>query len=366
MCGICGIMKSDGIEAEHVDIFNNIFEQSESRGSDAFGFYSHPKETLFKQKGKVTDFLKKHRINKLVEGNKVIVGHTRATTTGTEKNNQNNHPFSTKDFVMAHNGMIWNHEYFRDQFKTDIETDSIMILKLIQEEYDKSKNIANAISKMTEKLRGNYACWLLVKKTGSIYLFRHNNPIYLGYSMTKDMYAFASDKDFLSFMGGKIKEKLGFSIGLAYANIEEDTIYRLTDKGLANMGTFKPLEYIYTNQEYNTKWKGSNVSNYSNGKLDNKLTTEVTGRISFEDVLWNEHKLSFNLLSKRFEFNGINFTFMENWVEIKFDEESYSFLSDILESYGLTISPNTHVLRVEYQSLIKVIFDINEVLEEEF
>ena len=378
MCGICGIYRPNGIEKEHVDIFNKIFEQSESRGSDAFGFCTHPKNVLFKSKGKVTSFLKddkmQKRMYKLLKGNKVVLAHTRSTTTGTEKKNRNNHPFSFSngDFSLAHNGVIWNHEHLRGRFKTDIETDSIVILKLIQEEYDKSKNIAKAIGKMAEEVRGSYACWLLVKKTGSVYFFRHNNPIYLGYSVGRDMYAFASDKDFLSFLEEKLKQKLGFKAGLAYADIEENVIYRLTDGGLNVMGKFKPSEYSYSNQGgyygnqsgYCNDSQITEVEGKSVNQLEDKRTS-VTDRITFEDALWNDYGIPATQLMIKLDYFGISLVFNENWVEIQFEKCSVIYLGELLALYGLTVSPKTDSLRVEYPDLITAVLDIREVIEEE-
>lgn len=51
-------------------------------------------------------------------GASVVMGHTRMTTQGNEKFNQNNHPFAGsiggKTFALAHNGILWNDKLLRE------------------------------------------------------------------------------------------------------------------------------------------------------------------------------------------------------------------------------------------------------------
>ena len=55
----------------------------------------------------------------------------------------NNHPFHSKDFVLAHNGMISNDEQLKSKFNLNykVETDSYVILSMIQKEYSKCNNV---------------------------------------------------------------------------------------------------------------------------------------------------------------------------------------------------------------------------------
>ena len=368
MCGILGIMRSDGITDEHTDIFNDIFKQSQQRGSDAFGFYTYPRGVLFKKKGGIKEFLKKNRIHKVIEGNNVVLAHTRASTTGTEDKNKNNHPFQTKDFVFAHNGCIWNHDSIKKKFKTDIETDSIVILKLIQEEYDKSNNIAQAIITAAKELRGSYACWLLFKRTGSLYLFRHNNPIYLGYNEKRDMYVFASEKNYLSFLEESIKQKFGFKEGLAFADIEENKVYRLTNRGLSMMGEFKPNEYTYSNVSY---VRGGCQTNLPIIDEDGQLETiegrvRVTDEDSFRLAWFEDSGFEFSQMGRKLEWWGITLDFQVDKLILTFSEKAYRLLGNLLDAYGLTISPKTLTINVEYPKLTQCMWDISEILQEEY
>lgn len=70
---------------------------------------------------------------------KIIMGHTRMTTKGNEKNNFNNHPFfgraGSTNFALAHNGVLHNDELLRKTIplpRTKIETDSFVAVQLLQ------------------------------------------------------------------------------------------------------------------------------------------------------------------------------------------------------------------------------------------
>jgi len=354
MCGILGVIRPKGIEEEHIEIFKTIFKESESRGKDAFGFYAYPKNILYKQKGKVTTFLDKFNPDKMLIGNSALLAHTRATTTGTENKNQNNHPFQTKDFILAHNGCIWNHHSVRANLKkTDIETDSIVILKLIQDEYNKNKDISLAIAKMAKRLTGNYACWLMFKKTGSVYLFRHNNPLYLSYNQDKEMYAFASEREFLSFLEGDIKGAKGFKGGLAFAEIDEDVIYRLTKTGLDVMDKFEGDDgYQYTNF-----WdKDSKV-------ISGKFKENVKDKVSLIRELWNTHDISIEIIEHNFRNWGIFLRLGEEQCEVVIEDNMFTLLKEPFNEAGFTLSPFTRSFRVEYKDSIETIFKICDIIE---
>ena len=67
-----------------------------------------------------------------------VMGHTRMTTQGSEKHNENNHPFrgyaGGNHFALAHNGVLYNDKILRRKMKlpvTKIETDSYIAVQLL-------------------------------------------------------------------------------------------------------------------------------------------------------------------------------------------------------------------------------------------
>ena len=99
---------------------------SEERGVDATGiaYNSGGRLRVYKRP------LPAHRMRFRVPGDAhVIMGHTRMATQGEAARNRNNHPFRGRAgntrFALAHNGVLWNDETLRWQYRlpaTEIET----------------------------------------------------------------------------------------------------------------------------------------------------------------------------------------------------------------------------------------------------
>lgn len=106
------------------------------RGTDATGIAYHfgGRLRIFKRP------LPAHKLClRVPPGVSVVVGHTRMTTQGNEKFNQNNHPFpgsiNGKTFALAHNGILWNDKLLRQQEhlpQTSVETDSFIAVQLLE------------------------------------------------------------------------------------------------------------------------------------------------------------------------------------------------------------------------------------------
>ena len=110
--------------------------EAESRGTDATGiaYNSRGRLRVYKRP------FQAHRMKfHIPDDAKVILGHTRLTTQGSEKKNFNNHPWlgsaGGKSFALAHNGVLRNDKTLRKSMKlpdTKIETDSYVAAQLLQ------------------------------------------------------------------------------------------------------------------------------------------------------------------------------------------------------------------------------------------
>jgi len=338
MCGIIGLINFNGITKNQKKTFEWMFALCQSRGNDAFGYYSYPKKFLYKQKGEVYEFIKKNELTNVFR-QKIVLGHTRQTTQGTETINHNNHPFETRDFVLAHNGCIYDSDNF--EFETDIkkkskiETDSIVIIKSIQEQYEKENDIIKAIKNTTKKLNGSFACWLLFKKTGSLYLFRYNNPIEIAYDRNQDYYVFASENDFYEKI---IKEKMKHTLG--YGNIESKKVYKLSKKGLEDFGEFetKPYEsYTYYNRKMH--------------KRSSKLTEE-----EWDTELIEQYSTDMYSMMHFLEKCGVKSFFSEGKIILDFDED-YDYYKEVIKELGLTISPKTRCMSLSNIDDFYLVYD---------
>ena len=377
ICGICGLVNFKEINKEQSKMFETVLINCESRGRDAFGYYNYPSGKLYKQKGCVTEYLKNHRLARRFKDGKIILAHTRQETTGSSKRNRNNHPFETQDFVLAHNGVIWNYDKFK--FKTDIETDSVVIIKDIQEGYEKKKDVVKAIQNTTRKITGSYACWLLHKPTGDVYLFRHNNPIEIGLNYDEGYIVFASEKGMFDWVE-KPSDVKGFNNTLLYGDIEEGWIYKVDELGLAKLDEFKAVERSYNDsysKDYGNNWIRDKNGVYTTLEDEDLEEEEDMDNLriiksKFEQPKFNtikeldnymieENSMGISYIEHRLNPWGIKITTNEGKVILSFeDDDIYKSMKEKFKKEGFEISPNTHQLKLSFVDDLVYIVDIFE------
>ena len=129
-----------------------------------------------------------------------VMGHTRMTTQGSEKRNQNNHPFPgfTGDnrFALAHNSVLFNDRTLRKQYKlpvTNVETDSYVAVQLL-EQYGKVD--FDSLRFMAEELEGSFTITALTDR-GELYFVKGNNPLTIHHYPQYGLYIYASTEEIL-------------------------------------------------------------------------------------------------------------------------------------------------------------------------
>ena len=226
MCSLFGIYDYRGAlnGYQRNKAVNVLAREAETRGKDATGIaYNH--------KGKMVIFKKAlpaHKMRfRIPFGTRVVMGHTRLTTQGSEKNNENNHPFCSRNFALAHNGVLVNDQSLRisqDLPRTNIETDSYVAVQLLEKEGTLD---FNAIRSMAEKLRGSF-CFSILSSSNELYLVKGDNPLEIYDFKENGFCMYASTKEILnrSLKQLKLKE-------LKYMNIRPVTgeILKLDRKG---------------------------------------------------------------------------------------------------------------------------------------
>ena len=115
---------------------------------------------------------------------KVLMGHTRMTTQGSEKQNQNNHPFPGKagntTFALAHNGVLHNDRELRRIHHlpgSRVQTDSYVAVQLLEEAGEISHT---SLAAMAEELEGSFTFTVLTDQN-SLFFLKGNNPLSLWY-----------------------------------------------------------------------------------------------------------------------------------------------------------------------------------------
>lgn len=284
MCGIGGI-----IELDRRKVFDEetkldavcLLNELQKRGTHAWGVYIEKKSgnyhtncgveddtipgELFKMPDAIGEFLNDRDGLLYLDKTHTILMHTRQETGGDPEININNHPFNTKNFIMAHNGIISNDRELMKKYniKTDIECDSYVIVALIQKWYDEGLSVKNAIIKMSEELDGGYACWLYHKDKKKLYLFRNSrNPIQYYHDKDKGLLIFASEDDYIVDTYND-KDKLTCR---DVESLDVNEIFELGKSGLKSIGNLKKPTTT------SRGWGGYNCNN-SSCNMDNNLST---------------------------------------------------------------------------------------------
>lgn len=168
----------------------------------------------------------------------VVMGHTRMTTQGNERKNQNNHPFPgyVKDchFALAHNGVLYNDRLLRKQYKlpaTKIETDSYIATQLIE---DKGELTFDSLQTMAEKLEGSFTFTVLSNKD-ELYFIKGDNPMCLYHYPERGLYVYASTEEILR----KVLRQMPFDLGTSErVELACGSILRIDRHGQQTRGSF--------------------------------------------------------------------------------------------------------------------------------
>lgn len=179
MCGIFGFVSNEIYNpGEFWQFADRLFYHTERRGHQASGFAAVSDGQFVTDKRALpAEFFTK--ISKpwrnLRYGKKVsLIGHTRAATSGSPSNNENNHPFHGPRYSVAHNGGIGAHRRVAAALGYNLATecDSEILLHLVED----GKTIDDGIVKVyneVDRLSWMAVC-VLERKNGLVHLFRDN------------------------------------------------------------------------------------------------------------------------------------------------------------------------------------------------
>lgn len=199
MCSIFGVLDYKGkLEpTQRRNMVKALSIAAEVRGTDATGIAFFNGESLRIQKAPKPAHRMKFNIP---NETRYIIGHTRMTTQGSERKNQNNHPFpgnagGTK-FALAHNGVLINDRELalRNQLpQTNIETDSYVAVQLIEKQNEVSPD---SLRRMAEVLEGHFTFTVLDQKN-NLYFIKGNNPLTIYHYPQMGLYLYASTQEIL-------------------------------------------------------------------------------------------------------------------------------------------------------------------------
>ena len=189
-------------------ILSVLATECEARGTDATGiaYNSGGRLRIYKRP------LPAHKLRFFLPNDaRMVMGHTRLTTQGSEKKNYNNHPFrgrtDTMDFALAHNGVLYNERSLRKRLqlpRTEIETDSYIAVQLLEE----SKALGfDSLKHMAETVEGSFT-FTVLDGGDTLSIVKGDNPMCLYRYPRLGLYLYASTEAIL----GRALKKLRFSL----------------------------------------------------------------------------------------------------------------------------------------------------------
>ena len=210
MCGIFGYV---GKQRNASEIVLNGLKRLDYRGYDSWGIAAivengklHKEILLEKKAGKISDVNKNFQLARF--SSHFAIGHTRWATTG-KVSDVNAHPHyaTDKSFALAQNGIVENYQELKEKllekgYTFISETDTEVIVRLIEDKRKIAKNIQEAVSLAFKELAGRNTI-ILVTKDEEVIAARNGSPLVLGINLKNNDIFFSSDT--LSFAAEAIK-----------------------------------------------------------------------------------------------------------------------------------------------------------------
>jgi len=179
---VCGIVGYVG-RREAAPLIVEGLKKLEYRGYDSFGVATIGKCLEFdKHKGRISE----NAQSSLRLKGKIGIGHTRWATHGIP-NDANAHPHMdcSGTIALVHNGIIENYSELKKQLKARghtfrSDTDTEVVVHLIEEEYGKKKDLLLAVKTVVLKLEGSYALLVIADNEEQMIVARNASPLVIG------------------------------------------------------------------------------------------------------------------------------------------------------------------------------------------
>ena len=183
MCGIVGYVGNKNA----TQVLINALKKLEYRGYDSAGIAVLEGEDILVRKCKgALKFLEEKIANETIKSS-MGIGHTRWATHG-EPSDENSHPHTNMDGTISivHNGIIENYAALKADLQNQgvvfkSQTDTEVIVHMIDKEYKQDKDIFQAVIRTLHKLKGSYALGVLCKDyPDRIICARKESPLVVG------------------------------------------------------------------------------------------------------------------------------------------------------------------------------------------
>lgn len=181
MCGIVGYIGQDDTK----EILLNGLEKLEYRGYDSAGIatLNDAGVQVVKVKGRIAAL--RESVDNSVHAT-MGIGHTRWATHGVpSEENAHPHQSASGRFTLVHNGVIENYQELKEKYLRDVhfasETDTEVIVQLIEKLFAVTNNTAAAFRKAMSLLKGSYAIGMIDHEHhDTLYVAKNKSPLLVG------------------------------------------------------------------------------------------------------------------------------------------------------------------------------------------
>ena len=222
MCGIYGVITKSKSDYDKrflkysLKILSNL---SQSRGKDSSGlcFYndSHNRYDIIKGPISSDELLKKKSVKNVfknvfsnynIQRRKLIFGHSRLVTNGSQINPYNNQPVFKDGIICIHNGIIVNADNLWIKNKNLLrkyEIDSEILPTLVRKEINQGHSIEFSVKEVINKIYGTVSAALSFVDIEKFILATNNGSLYV-LNNEKDIIYFASELYILKELSKKL------------------------------------------------------------------------------------------------------------------------------------------------------------------
>ena len=201
--------RSNISEEKYKKGIKRLFLLSETRGKEASGVCCvtdksvEVLKTPCRAKKMVTSKEYHKCIDRTVRSpGRLVMGHARMVTNGTEANMENNQPVVRDDFICIHNGIIVNDEKLWEEnpeIKRKSEVDTEIFLALL-DKYDAKADFLKAFRRTLDEIEGSLSIALIDKKSDWLMLYTNTGSLYYAVNRSQKDIIFSSERYILEQM----------------------------------------------------------------------------------------------------------------------------------------------------------------------
>ena len=225
MCEIQIVISKNELKQREKQTFFNMMVNGGFGNADAWGVYYNGK--IYKEEGSPSESaILFSRMKRIVEKghSSFIFGHNRLSTGALAKDNANNHPFETDNYVVVHNGIISNHKELKRLYDLDYkeEVDSYVIPALLEHNRELFPEEHLVVKSVAEEISGSYSVFIYSKASDCFYYFKNKSTHMTILSCDNTLFL-STDRDSIELW----KENTVFNPKHRTGELESSTIYKI-------------------------------------------------------------------------------------------------------------------------------------------